>query len=282
MKKFKHKKLAIVGPTASGKSELALRLAKKLNGSIICADSRTIYKGMDIGTAKPTKLEQLAIDHYCIDLVNPNEKFSVIMFKEKAIEAIDLSLANSKLPILVGGSGLYLDSVIYDYKFPEIINDSFESMGLKELQDLCELKGYSVSEQVFKNKRHLVSFMRRNGETGKKEFNSDFLVVGIKPSKEVTHKRIELRVSNMIKNGFINEVKDLVGKFPYNSTGFNAPGYKPFIDYLDNKITIDEAIENFIRNDKSLAKRQMTWFKRNKNIVWFDNINDAESYIIEQ
>lgn len=274
--------VAIVGPTASGKSELALGLATHLNGEIVCADSRTIYKGMDIGTSKPTKEDQKRVVHYCIDLVEPDQHYSVVKFKNDAEKAIELVSQKGKLPILVGGSGLYIDSIVYNYDFPKLKNDNLDHLSIEELQDIAHAKGYDAPTMILKNKRHLVGYIRRDGAPGSKNFNHNVLMIGINPGRETINNRIEQRVDSMLKSGFIDEVKNLLTRYSDNSPGFNSPGYKPFIDYINGKINLNDAKKTFISNDKSLAKRQLTWFKRNKNIKWFEDINSAESFIIKQ
>ncbi|MFO0920605.1 MAG: tRNA (adenosine(37)-N6)-dimethylallyltransferase MiaA [Candidatus Saccharimonadales bacterium] len=238
--------LAIVGPTASGKTEKAIELAKLLNGEIICADSRTVYKGMDIGTAKPTKDEQSQAKHHLIDIVNPNENFTVADFQKLANQKIKEIHSINKLPIMVGGSGLYIDSVIYDYQFLD-----------------------TGAERDPINPRHL-----KNGIQKDTVMRKNTIVIGISPELSILKDRITERVEEMVDHGFIEEVISLYSKYPEGTKSLNAPGYKAFKDYIDNKISLDEAKAKFVRNDYLLARKQRTWFNRNKSIHW--NINREE------
>lgn len=275
--------IVIVGPTASGKTDLAIEVASDLSGEIICADSRTIYKSMDIGTAKPTNIQQQSVPHHCLDLVTPDQKFTVLDFKEFASRLISNIHERHKVPIIVGGSGLYVDSVIYDYSFPDSIGDNkLDDLSLAELQKLSIEHNYKVPEQVFMNKRHLAGLIKRQGLIGDKKLLKNTILVGLNPGKETLENRITNRVENMLKSGFIDEVKGLLQQYGEQLTSLNAPGYRPIISYLKAEIKFDQAKEIFIKNDKDLAKRQITWFKRNDQIKWFSEPKEAKSYIMKQ
>ncbi len=235
--------IVIVGPTASGKTAAAIELAQKVNGEIICADSRTVYRGMDIGTAKPTAVERAQIPHHLLDLIDPDEHFTVADFKRLAVEAIDDIHARGKVPILVGGSGLYIDAILYDYKFadPDSPRDSI-------------------------NKRHLAQTVPRI----RGSLRPQTLVLGLEVPREELRRRLEARVEDMISAGFLDEVTKLRQQFP-NSRALLAPGYKAFIQYLDGHISLDDARALFVTNDYQLARRQMTWFRRNNSIQWLNN-----------
>jgi tRNA dimethylallyltransferase len=274
--------VAIVGPTASGKSDLAMRLASNFGGEIICADSRTIYKGMDIGTAKPSKTDRQLIKHYGLDLVDPDQRYSAADFQAMAKKALLEISGRDKLPIIVGGSGLYIDGLLYNYRFnPHQEVDGIDGMGLAELQELAKRLGIQVSEQTFTNQRHLAGLIKRGGQPSQKDHLMEGCIfIGLNPGSNILDERIERRVELIFKTGFIDEVEKLLKKFPAYSAGFNAPGYLPAISYLNQKIDLENAKMQFIKNDKKLATKQMTWFKRNPDIKWFDSPDKAESYIL--
>ncbi len=238
------KLLVIVGPTASGKTALGIELAKRLNGEIICADSRTVYKYMDIGTAKPTDKEKQGIKHHLLDLVEPDENFTAAMFKKLALDAIEDIRGRGKLPIMVGGSGLYVDAVLYDYDFAEAI----------------------VAKRDEQNPRHRVA----GSSHSKKPLMKGALVIGLNPERSELKQKLKNRVDTMIEEGFVVEVERLNRDYP-DSRPLQSPEYRAFIEYIEDKLSLDEAKEIFVRRDYQLAKRQMTWFKRNPDIQWFDS-----------
>lgn len=232
--------LVIVGSTASGKSALALQLAEQVGGEIICADSRTVYKGMDIGTAKPTAQERAAVPHHLLDVVEPDEPFTAADFKRLAQAAIHEIHGRNRLPIIVGGSGLYIDALLFDYGF---------SSALAARDPL--------------NPRHL----NKSEPRQQRPLRPHTLVIGLDVPREQLKTRIEKRVEVMLEAGFIDEIKGLVADYP-DSKALLAPGYKAFTEYLTGRLSLDEAKALFARNDYQLAKRQMTWFRRNKSIHW--------------
>ncbi len=239
--------VVIVGETASGKSALALELAKKFNGEIICADSRTVYKNMDIGTAKPSADEQKEVKHYLLDLVEPSERFTVADFKEQASKAIQDISNRGRMPIMVGGSGLYIDSILFDYQF----------------------SGTDAERDPI-NPRHL----KQPAQT-EKILRTNTLVLGLQVERSVLEERIKNRVDAMVTTGFEQEVKDLVKTYGWDNQAMLAPGYKAFREHLEGEITLDEAKARFVRADMQLAKRQRTWFKRNKSIQWLHDPAEA-------
>ncbi len=247
------KLLVIVGPTASGKSELAMQIAEEFDGEIITADSRTVYKGMDIGTAKPSKADQQKIIHWGLDLVNPGEKFSVKQFKDYAATAIGEIQARRKLPILVGGTGLYINSVLFDYQFK------------------------ADAKRDPRNPRHGLKKQQEDSQ-----LVPGTLVVGITVERPAPEKRIQDRVQAMVKEGFIDEVKNLAKKYPPELEVFRAPGYAPFLQYIAGQIELPQATRLFIQGDLRLAKKQKTWLKKNKFIHWFEDPQVAFEYIKTQ
>ena len=273
--------VAIVGPTASGKSAMALRIAQKYNGEIICVDSRTIYKGMDIGTAKPSREEQKLVHHHCLDIVNPDQGFSVADFKAVAKKATKEIRQRGRLPILVGGSGLYVDSVLYDFSFPEVDQNGIHDLTLSELQKLAVSKGLTPPEQTLLNKRHLAGYISRDGKPGIRSQLTNVTIIGLLVDKEELHKRIEKRVEEMFASGLVQETQDLLEKYGENAVGMGACGYDAIVAYIDGEVTQNESRDVFTRSHKQLAKKQMTWFKRNKDIHWVRSLEEAEQVINE-
>lgn len=263
--------LVIVGPTASGKTALAIELAQKFDGEIICADSRTVYIGMDIGTAKPTKAERLAVPHHLLDVVTPDQQFTVANFKKLAEEIITNILSRGKLPILVGGSGLYINSVIYDFEFrpvDSVIRSTFENASVEELQ--AELLRQSIPlPENSQNKRYLLRSLEAGVPSPESTIlRPDTLIVGRLVEPEVLKERISERVHVMLNNGLVDEVKRLGVQYSWELPAMQAPAYKAFRGYIEGTKTLDEAVADFVVYDSRLAKKQRTWFKRNNSIQW--------------
>ena len=244
--------VVIVGPTASGKTATAIEIATRVGGEIICADSRTIYKEMNIGTAKPSVEERAGVPHYLLDVVAPNERYTVAQFKQAANEHIDAIRARGKLPILVGGTGLYIDSVLFDYQF------AGKHMERDEV-----------------NPRH----RKASGQPDRENMRADAIVVGIRVSKEDLDPRITSRIDRMLEAGLVREVTALAETYGWDAPGLQAPAYKAFHPYVDGSIDVEAAKAAFKQNDMQLAKRQRTWFKRNESIQWFDDPSELVSYI---
>lgn len=271
--------VVIVGETASGKSALSMELAEKFGGEIICADSRTVYKGLDIGTAKPTVEERATVPHHLLDVVKANEHFSAAQFKELALAAIANISARGKLPILVGGTGLYIDSVLYDYEFRPTADSAererLQTMSVMELQAEITQKGFELPTN-FQNKRHLTRLLETSGASSVRHgVRKNTLLIGLRIDKEELKKRIVERVDAMITAGFIDEVQRLSNQYGFDVPGLLAPGYKAYRKYLEARCTLTEAREEFIKNDLHLAKRQRTWFKRNSRIQWLNDRSNA-------
>jgi tRNA dimethylallyltransferase len=234
---------------------------------------------MDIGTAKPSVEERQSIPHHLLDIVNPDERFNAADFKMRALEAIEAIASRGKLPILVGGTGLYVDAVLFDFQFGEAADPAqrtkFELLSINELQNLLHKKGYAIPENS-NNKRYLVRALERHGETGEhSELRANTLVIGLRVDRQVLKQRIITRVDTMVNAGFVREYRSLRERYDADAPGFLAPGYKAFEKYLEGLLTIDEAKQTFVRNDWKLAKRQRTWFQRNKSIRWVNNQDEA-------
>lgn len=279
MESRSQKTIAIVGQTAGGKTTLAIELAKKFNGEIICADSRTVYKGMDIGSAKPTIHQQKMVAHHCLDIVYPNERYSVAQFKKDASDAIANIRSRNKVPFLVGGSGLYIDSVLYDFALEKKdIRKIDRDFSLEKMQKIAKNLDLNVPEQTLMNKQHLARFIERNGTIEYRK-PTNALIIGVRINKDILYQRIIRRVDKMFQSGLLVETKDLLKKWGTDTPALLTPGYKPVIAYIQGSISLDEAKLEFIQNDKKLAKKQTTWFKRNPDIVWIDDISQAEQLI---
>lgn len=271
--------IVVVGPTASGKTALAIELAKKFNGEIICADSRTIYKELNIGTAKPTLEEQQSVPHHLIDVVTPDQTFSAAKFKAMALKAINDVLKRGKLPIMVGGTGLYVDAVLFDFDFLSPANEQqrerLGKMSIEELQQEIIAKNLPMPPNN-KNPRHLARTIETEGRSGtRSELRSNTLVLGLDPGLEETKRRISKRVDMMFEQGFELEVKLVTNRYGWGAPGLQAPGYKAFRELAEDKISHEEAVDTMIREHYLLARRQRTWFKRNKSIHWLSNREEA-------
>ena len=339
--------VVIVGPTASGKSALALDIAERLNNmaaaarlvtvsssrreslarrtkgtlqresqggtaemaekpaelaalptsrlaglagaEIICADSRTVYRGMDIGTAKPSKLDQERVPHHLLDITTPDKQFNASDFQSLANQAINTIHAKGKLPLLVGGTGLYIDGVIFDFKFlppaEHKERERLSKLSIEELQAEVIAKGYAMPENS-KNPRYLMRTLERGGkELIKSELRPNTLIIGLLADNKVLKGRIVKRVGQMVNAGLVEETESLVGQYGWDAPGLLSTSYKAFKGYLQSQATLDEAKAQFVQNDMHFAKRQRAWFKRNPHIHWFEDATSArafaENWVIE-
>lgn len=275
--------LFIVGQTASGKSALAQQIAEKHNGEIICADSLTVYKGLDIGTAKPSKKDQSIVRHHLLDVASPEYRFNVADFQRLAEIAIRSIEKQKRLPIVVGGSGLYVDSVLFQYALQTShdvkLREELNTKSIPELQSLIRKYGYQMPENL-NNKRYLIRTIERKGAQSKDtKMRNGALVVGIHREKRELEARIRKRITAMIKAGVIDEAQQAFRNFPANSEALKGNIYQVLRHYFSGDVTIDQALETCIQADLQLAKKQYTWFKRNQAIHWFNNTNTARSFI---
>ena len=296
----KDKVIVICGPTASGKTALSIELAKKVNGEIISCDSMQIYKDMNIGTAKPTIEEMQGIKHYLLDFVSPNERYSVADFKKDAKNAIKEILSKGKVPIIVGGTGLYLDSLIYEIEYQNIefdekyrkeLEQEVEEKGLEELYEQAKKIDPVAIEKISKNdKKRILRILEIYHATGKNkteqeiesrknEVEYDYKVYAISWDREELYARINKRVDLMIEQGLIDEVKNILQKYEQFATAMQGLGYKEVVDYLQSNCTKQEMIEKIKMETRRYAKRQMTWFRKNKQTIWIQGNNSIQNNI---
>jgi tRNA dimethylallyltransferase len=290
------KVIIITGPTGSGKTELSLKLAKKIGGGIISADSRQIYKGMNIGTAKATKKELKSVPHHLIDIKNPDQDYSLAQFKIDALFAIEKIASIGKIPIVVGGTGLYIYALINNLEIPKVKPDKhlrkrlekqIQRFGLNYLfGKLTALDPESAYIIDPKNPRRVIRALEI-ALTTKKPFSKqrksgrplfDRLLLGITVPKTDYERNLKKRNKAMVKAGLLGEVKKLVKKYGYRRIPFDAIGYREIISYLQGKITLPDALKLIDRNMLRFAKRQMTWFRK-MPVVWVKTQGQAERKI---
>lgn len=279
--------VVILGETASGKTALGIELAKQLDGEIICADSWTVYKGFDIGTAKPTLEERQGIPHHLLDVADPDKGFSAAVFQRLAKQAIVDISNRGKLPIMVGGTGLYIDSVLYDFSFlppsDPALRDELNSLSLEQLHERAKKMGLDVSKIDAQNKRRVIRLIENNGTLPtKKPLRPNTIVLGISRPLDELKDRINTRTRAMVQAGLADEVRQLGECYGWDCEPMKAPGYRAFSDYVRGTISLDEAIERTITNDLQLAKKQRTYFRRNNSIHWLDdrsNLTDIVDFV---
>lgn len=275
--------IIVVGETASGKSALAMEIARRWDGEIIAADSRTIYKSMDIGTAKPSQNEMDQVPHHLIDIVTPDQSFSAAEFQRLAQQAIQDISRKGRLPIVVGGTGLYVDSLIFDFSFahkPNIaLRTELQSKTVGELQALLRAKEIPLPTNA-QNPRHLIRAIETAGAIPtKRSMRPNTLILGLTVDRETLRRKITDRVDTMLLNGFVQEVTSLAAIYGWDAPGLSAPGYRAFRFYNEGQATLEEAKQLFVRNDMQLAKRQRTWFRRNKSINWISKMDESVDLI---
>ncbi|MEA1937389.1 MAG: tRNA (adenosine(37)-N6)-dimethylallyltransferase MiaA [Patescibacteria group bacterium] len=302
----KPKLVVILGPTASGKTELALKLAEKFNGEIINADSRQIYKNMTIGTGSPfSKIHNLQftihdsipinnIPHYLFHFAHPNEDFSVAEYKKLAVEKIGEIQKQNKVPFLVGGTGLYINSVVDNLKIPKASPDDkirkrLDKLNAKKLfVKLKKIDPKSAEIIGLNNKRKLIRALEVYEITGKL-FSAqqikgaplfDILQIGVKMDREKLYKKIDQRVDKMIAMGLIKEAKNLIKKYSFNLPAMSGIGYREIGLYLENKIVLEEAIQKVKFRTHQYARRQMTWFRKDNRTKWVENYKKAEDLTV--
>ena len=241
--------MVILGATGSGKTGVSIEIAKKIGGEIISADSRAIYKGMDIGTAKPTLEEQDGVPHFGIDLVEPGERFTVADWKDYALKKIDEIHRRGHVPIIVGGTGLYVDALVYDYQF---------GLGVEELPLTSGSSSAPDREKICTN----------------------YLLIGVKWESEELRKRLKMRIDKMFTPKLFNETEKLVNKFGWDSQAMKSNVYQFAWQFMQGEIDLEKAKELAFYDDWHLAKRQMTWFKRTPEIKWLE-LENICSFVVK-
>ncbi len=287
----KEKVVVIIGPTAVGKTELSIKLAKKLNAEIISGDSMQIYRGMDIGTAKITEEEMDGVVHHLIDIKNPDESFSVAEFQKLVREKMRDITSRGKLPMIVGGTGLYIQAALYDYEFTK---EKANSTVRTRLEERLELEGAEVlhselqkvdplsAERIhMNNTRRVIRALEVYETTGtlfsehvdeeKHELLYNAVFIGLTMEREQLYARINKRVDMMMGKGLLKEVSDLIQRgINKEAQSVQAIGYKELYDFAEGRTSLDEAVELLKRNSRRYAKRQLTWFRNRLPIQWFD------------
>lgn len=275
--------IVITGPTASGKSGLALKLAKQYGGEIICADSRTVYAGMDIGTAKPTHEDTLFVPHHLLDVVTPNERFTAADFQRLAKQKIEEIRGRGNIPFLVGGTGLYVDSVVLDYDFSGTIDlqkrKLLEAKTVAELTSLIKKQHLELPTNML-NKRHLITTLERNGvaQDRKNRPDDDTRIVSIATEKDELLRRVSARADEMFAADIVDEARVLGATYGWDCEALTGNIYPILKQVIDGELSLDEARERFIISDRQLIKRQLTWLRRHSYIQWL-SLDDAEREI---
>ena len=289
------KVIVIVGPTASGKSSLGVQLAKKYNGEIINGDAISVYKELNIGSAKITEEEMQGVKHHLIDCLDVSEQYNVAQFQHSAREAIEEIISREKLPIVVGGTGLYVKALLYDYDIsnPTDHNDQqYQNYSNEQLYEMLVKADQKGAMKIHPNNRRRVIRALQICESGMKKSDIedaqqhkpiyDCLLIGLNADREIINQRINYRVDQMMQQGLQQEVEQLFSKYPYTSHCFQAIGYKEFIDFVENRTTLSQTVELIKLHTRQFAKRQMTWFKNQMEVNWFDITDQDYQLQIQQ
>ena len=300
MEENKPKVLVICGPTASGKTGLSIEIAKRMNGEIISADSMQIYKDMDIGTAKVTKEEMQGIKHYLIDFLSPEKRYSVAQYKEDAENKIEEIVKRGNTPIVVGGTGLYINSLVYninyndiniDEKYRQELNNIAKEEGIQRLyNDACRIDPEAMKNISENDQKRIIRVLEIYKQTGKTktelEIESrrikpkyDYKIYAINMDREKLYERINKRVDIMIENGLIEEVEKIMKKYSNFPTAMQGLGYKEVVEYLEGNCTKEDMIEKIKMESRRYAKRQITWFKKIENVQWINGLDDIQNNI---
>ncbi|WP_088808765.1 MULTISPECIES: tRNA (adenosine(37)-N6)-dimethylallyltransferase MiaA [Listeria] len=282
--------IVLVGPTAVGKTALSIQLAKKWQGEIISGDSVQVYKKLDIGTAKITETEKESVPHYLIDVVNPDEPFTASKFKEATITAIRDISSRGKLPFIVGGTGLYIQSVFYDYAFGKSGEDAnfrteMEQLDNETLFARLKKEDPKSAETIHpNNKRRVIralEVMHASGQPfsamqNQRELNPEFspLFIGLDLPRELLYERINERVRHMMDDGLLDEAKWLYEQHLGDNSATRAIGYKELFQYFDGQVTMDAAVELIKKNSRHFAKRQLTWFRNRMSVKWINMLSE--------
>lgn len=282
MNQKKNKVIAVVGATASGKTAYAVELARRVNGEIISADSRLVYKGLDIGTAKPDMDERFGIPHYMIDIVEPEVDYSVGLYANEARNIIEDIISRGKTPVIAGGTGLYFRILLENYDLPKInpdyeLREALSKLSFSELYEmLVNLDAEAAKLVVQNDKRRAIRYIEIVKLTGSpvsearglKEPEFEVEWIGLNYPREELYDRINRRVDLMIEQGLVDETKNLLAKHGRINNIINTIGYREIISYLDGELTLEEAKDKLKQNTRNYAKRQLTWFRKNPDIKW--------------
>lgn len=276
--------LVIVGETASGKTALSLELAERLDGEIICADSWTVRKGVDIGSAKPTPEERQKVPHHLLDVVGPDEDFTAAVFKRLANKAIKDISDRGKLPIMVGGTGLYVDGVIYDFDFlpagDRKEREELNRLSIAKLLERIEYSKLDLGDVDTRNKRRLIRLIETKGmRPTRQPLRENTLLIGLKTDRAVIEQRIISRLDDMLAAGLEDEVRGLVERYGWEAEGLKGIGYAQWRGYFEGSQSLPETRSKIIKATFEYAKRQRTWFKRNKSIHWFQTPVDVDKIV---
>ena len=297
--------IILSGPTAVGKTALSVELAKRINGAIISADSMQVYKYMDIGSAKIMPVEMEGVKHYLIDELNPEDEFNIVVFQQKAKAALKEIYENGQIPIIAGGTGFYIQALLYDIDFDnqdcseefraeleKIANEQGNDVLHARLQEIDPASAEKIHANNVKRVIRALEFYHLTGKRisehneteQQKESPYNFAYFVLTDERANLYKRIDMRVDIMIKNGLVEEVQKLKNMgYHRNMVSMQGLGYKEILDYLDGKCTLEEAIYILKRETRHFAKRQLTWFRREREVIWIDkqNYNYDESAILE-
>ncbi|MCE4957197.1 tRNA (adenosine(37)-N6)-dimethylallyltransferase MiaA [Macrococcoides caseolyticum] len=292
--------IVIVGPTAVGKTALSIELAKKLNAEIISGDAIQVYKGMDIGSAKITEEEMDGILHHLIDILNPDEPYSAAQFKKHAEPIIEAIAKRGKTPMIVGGTGLYIQSLLYQYEFTEedqalkqLLQNKYEPLDAAQLFEMLNEKDPAAAQTIHPNNRQRVMRaliyyeMHKKSITTQKKSQTinekyDTVVIGLNMPRPTLYDRINHRVLLMIDQGLVQEVSNLIDSGYRDKQSMTAIGYKEIIPYIDGEVSLNQAVESLQQNSRNFAKRQLTWFHNQMEVEWFDTANLSTNELVNQ
>ena len=305
----KYKLIILAGPTASGKTAVSVDLAKRIGGEIISADSMQIYRGMDIGTAKITADEMQGVKHYLINVSDPKEDFNIVRFQNMVKCSIEEIKKNGHIPILVGGPGFYIQSIIYDIKFDKeddngsirkVLEEEYDKMGADFMYEKLKKIDSISAENIHKNNKKRIiraieyflinnTLISEHNELQRKKTSPyDFRFFVLNPKRDILYDRINKRVDKMVEKGLVDEVKSLIESgLSIDNISMQGIGYKEIVEYLEGNIPLDKAVENIKQNTRHMAKRQVTWFKRERDVIYidpfeFENNEKIVDYMVEK
>lgn len=306
---IKDKLIILAGPTASGKTAVSVDLAKRIGGEIISADSMQIYRGMDIGTAKITSDEMQGVKHYLINVSDPKEDFNIVKFQNMVKCSIEEIKKNGHIPILVGGTGFYIQSIIYDINFDKeddngsirkVLEEEYDKMGADFMYEKLKKIDSISAENIHKNNKKRIiraieyflinnALISEHNELQRKKTSPyDFRFFVLNPKRDILYDRINKRVDKMVEKGLVDEVKSLIESgLSIDNISMQGIGYKEIVEYLEGNIPLDKAVENIKQNTRHMAKRQVTWFKRERDVIYidpfeFENNEKIVDYMVEK